>query len=769
MNAAAWAVAFTAGITLAQQFSALPAWPVLGLLAASGALLMWAQHSLKGIFLLGLVWACAFGAWRLADALPEEREGQDMWLTGTVADLPETFPGGVRFRFDVESAPPGEQDVRVPRHIRLSWYDAPAKPRAGERWRLHARLKRPHGTLNPGGFDYEGWLFAQGVRATGYVRPEGGNRLDGESAAYAGQRAREFLAERLDQVLADARRPELLKALIMGEDGAMRPEQWEVLRRTGTTHLMVISGSHIGLLAGWVFWLTQKLCARLGVKRWPPPLLAAGCAALAAFGYAALADFAIPARRALIMAVVALAAIGLRRNLRPLHVWAVALAAVTAHDPLATVSPGFWLSFLAVGLILFVTLGRRGQTGFWRGLWHGNRATALGLIPVLVLFFQQAPLIAPLANLLAIPLLGGVAVPLALAGALVWLAGLDPHGWLLQTADRWVDLSWTLLETLSALPLPDWHPPAPDLGSVALALAGALLLLAPRGVPARGMGLVLLLPFLATPAPRPEPGAFRLSLLDVDQGLSAVVETAGHVLVFDTGARWTPKMDLGQAVVAPYLRQAGWTDIDTLLVSHGDNDHLGGAPFLLKSFPVGRLLTSVPRRLPDAQSEHCLDGQSWEWDGVSFRMLSPLAPSDQDDNDQSCVLRVSGAGGSALLTGDIEAAAELRLVERHGDQLASDALIVPHHGSATSSTTAFLHRVRPRWALIPAGYRNRYRHPHPDVLRRYRERGIPAWTSADSGAMGLEFIPGSPLQGPERYRLGHRHYWNLTPARRTDP
>ncbi|HLF95693.1 MAG TPA: DNA internalization-related competence protein ComEC/Rec2 [Methylococcaceae bacterium] len=763
MNAAAIALAFAGGVTLAQQYAALPSWPLQALLAVSGGLLFGLKHRLKGALLLGLVWACAFGAWRLHDALPGELEGRDLWLTGVVADLPERFPDGLRFAFHVEDARWEEKEARVPRHIRLSWYDAPAAPRAGERWRLRVRLKRPHGTLNPGGFDYEGWLFAQGVRATGYVRPEGGSRLDAELAAYAGQRARQFLAERLDAALSKAAHPELIKALVMGEDSAIRPEQWEVLRRTGTTHLMVISGSHIGLLAGWVFWLTQRLCARLGLKRRPPPLLAAWSAALAAFGYAALADFAIPARRALLMAAVALAAVGLRRTLRPLHVWAIALGAVSLHDPLATVSPGFWLSFLAVGLILFVTLGRRGQGGFWRGLWHGNRATALGLIPLLVLFFQQAPLIAPLANLLAIPLLGGIAVPLALLATLAWLMGLDPHGWLLHVTDLWLAVNWTLLENLSALPLPEWHPPAPDLSSVALALIGALLLLAPRGIPARGMGMILLLPFLATPSPRPEAGAFRLTLLDVDQGLSAVVETASRVLVFDTGARWTPRMNMGQAVVAPFLRQAGWTEIDTLLVSHGDNDHIGGAPFLLQSFPVPRLLTSVPHRLADAgPAKHCLAGQNWEWDGVHFAMLSPATPSERDENDQSCVLRVSGAGGSVLLTGDIEALAEQRLVEVYGDRLASDALVVPHHGSATSSTPAFLHRVRPRWALIPAGYRNRYRHPSPEILRRYHERGIPTFSSAASGAIRLEFRAAGQPAAPERYRLQHRRYWNLT-------
>jgi competence protein ComEC len=761
VNAAAIALAFAAGVTLAQRFPSLPSWPLLALLAASGGLLFWLKHRLKGGLLLGLVWACAFGAWRLQDALPAELEGRDLGLSGVVANLPEQFPGGLRFDFAVESARLGDESVNVPGHIRLSWYDALEQPRAGERWRLRVRLKRPHGTLNPGGFDYEGWMFAQGVRATGYVRPEGGSRLDAEAAGYAGQRARQLLSERLDAALREALHPELVKALVTGEDNGIQPGQWEILRRTGTTHLMVISGSHIGLLAGWVFWLAQGLCARLGLKRWPPPLFAALAAVCAATAYAALADFAIPARRALVMVVVALAAVGLRRALRPLHVWALALGVVTLHDPLATLSPGFWLSFLAVGLILFVTLGRKGQGGFWRGLWHGNRATALGLIPLLVLFFQQAPLIAPLANLLAIPLLGGLAVPLALAATMLWLSGLDSHGWLLRLTDSLLDLSWNLLEKLSALPLPEWHPPAPALWSVFLALAGALILLAPRGIPARSMGVVMLLPFLATPASHPEPGAFRLTLLDVDQGLAAVVETAERVLVFDTGARWTLRMDMGQAVVAPFLRQAGWTRIDTLLVSHGDNDHIGGAPFLLRHFPVTRVLGSAPRRLADvAAVEYCQAGQGWEWDGVRFEMLSPPMPSQRDENDQSCVLRVSGADGSVLLTGDIEAPAEQRLVERYAERLASAVLVVPHHGSATSSTSAFIHRVRPRWALIPAGYRNRYRHPSPEVLRRYRERGIPTVNTADSGAIRVDFGAGNPPSAPRRYRLQNRGYWN---------
>jgi competence protein ComEC len=778
------AAGFVAGAISVQQWPALPgAWVLLGLVLLLAAAIHW-RWTVFAAFAFGLFWASGYAAWHLRDALPIATERQQALVEGTVLTIPRRMERGVRFDFGIDTVlePMG---LKLPAKVRLSWYDGAAAPKAGERWRLRVSLRRPRGMLNPGGFDYEQWLFAQGIRALGYVRGTADHRRIGDAPALSIRAWRQAVYGRLAETLAGSPTAGLIEALTLGVDDDITPAQWEVLRRTGTAHLIAISGSHIGLIAGFAFFLARGICTRLGVLRWPPPRVAALAAFAAALLYSALADFAIPTRRAMIMIGVAMGAVAFQRNLHLPHVLALAVLAVVLHDPLTVLAPGFWLSFGAVALIAFAVSGRVERTTggrapvrndgeappdpaqalprffwrFFRTLLKINGVTALGLAPLLLLFFRQVSLVSPLANLLAVPVLGTLLIPVCLSGALLLPVVPAAGAGLLHLAEFILSGTWPVLEWLSARPLAQWTHAEPPSWTLPFALLGAVLILAPRGIPARWLGLVLLLPAAAFAPERPAPGEFRLVLLDVGQGLASVVETRHRVLVFDTGARFGPGFDMGGAVIEPYLRQRGLGRIDTLVVSHGDLDHIGGARSLLARFPVGLAYTSVPERLREFPTSACSAGQRWTWDGVSFEMLGPVEKSAKE-NDNSCVLRVRGQSGSALLTADIEQAAEARLVERYGGRLRSDVLVVPHHGSKTSSTPAFLEAVSPRYALIPAGYLNRFGFPHRTVLRRYAELGAAVLNTAEAGAIIV--APGNGMEGLHlsSYRREYRRYWH---------
>jgi competence protein ComEC len=751
------AAGLVAGVAVVQQFPALPGLWIFAILCPLLAVCIRFRRPLFIAFAFGLIWALGYASLRLSDQLPAATERRQALIEGTVLAIPQPIERGVRFDFGVSRTlePTAEH---IPKRLRLSWYDAAAAPKAGEIWRFRVSLRRPHGMLNPGGFDYEQWLFAQGIRAVGYVRNSADNRrlASGAEQVLSPRVWRQAVYDGLSATLAGSPVAGLIKALTMGADDDITPEQWEVLRRTGTAHLIAISGSHIGLIAAFAFFLTQWICTRLGMLRWPPPRIAAMAGFIAALLYSALADFAIPTQRAIIMIGIAMGAVILQRPLNAPHVLATAMLAVVLYDPLAVLSPGFWLSFGAVALIAFALSARTATPRGWRALLKINWATAFGLTPFLLLFFGQVSLMSPVANLLAVPVLGTVLIPVCLAGALLLPIFPAAGAWLLNLAEHLLGWTWMALEWLSAWPWAQWTRAEPPFWTIPPALLGALLLLAPRGIPARWLGLVLLVPALASRTEHPARGDFRLVLLDVGQGLAAVVETRHRILIFDTGAKLGPRFDMGGAVIEPYLRRRGIGSIDTLVVSHGDNDHIGGARSLLKLFPIATTYTSVPEKLAGFPTVSCREDQRWAWDGVEFEMLGPVANSVKE-NDNSCVLRVQGRHGSALLTGDIERAAEGLLAGRYGGRLKSDILVVPHHGSNTSSTRGFLDAVSPRYALIPAGYLNRFGFPHPAVVKRYEEINATMLNTAEAGAIGVTV--GDGLR-PERYRSEHRRYWH---------
>lgn len=766
---------FLSGVLMVQQLIVLPDIKWLAVLAIV-TLVMAGLRCWRIVALLaGVLWALVFATIRLADQLPETYEGLEIPVQGTISGLPEQDEKHARFDFIARDGVyaenlPGANSaiarndaaaigaIKLPKKLRLSWYYPDQQIKAGQQWTFTVKLKRPHGSLNPGGFDYERWLFSEGVGATGYVRPSPAPVLLGNQSGWASIDVwRQAIADKVSATSLDANSRALINALVIGDGNSIDQPHWDIFRRTGTTHLMVISGSHIALVAGLVYWLVLKLWARTGVFRWSPQVVAAWSALLTGIVYAGLAGFSVPTQRAVIMLCVGMIAIVLQRNHRPFHTLSVAMFAVLLWDPLAVLSPGFWLSFIAVGLIIYVLAGRLGALKpFWSAL-KINWATSVGLSPLLLLFFQQVSVISPLANFLAVPLISLVLVPLALLAVLVLSISATLAEPLLFVLDYLLRGSMWLLEKLAALPMATINHPQPSYWALIFAVPGILLLLAPKGIPGRWLGLVMFLPLAVTEPKQREAGEFELTLLDVGQGLSAVVQTANHQLVFDTGAKFSAESDMGQSVLLPFLRSQGIEKIDTLIVSHGDNDHIGGAPSLLHSIPTEQVLTSVPQKLSNYAPKPCVAGQTWQWDEVTFSILSPQHEF-VSENDNSCVLMIVGKHGAVLLTGDIEATAESWLVNSYGEKLQAKVLIAPHHGSKTSSTMPFLQTVKPEFVLIPAGYRNQFGHPHSSVLQRYQQSGINWLTSASSGAIVVKLNKNGPAVTGFRQVSGH--YWN---------
>ncbi len=774
---------FAIGVWLLQLQPALPplSWavwlasgPVLILLLYGGGGL---RRGIRRGVILAMALTCGFAwaAWlahiRMADALPGEWEGRDIMLAGVVATLPQSYERSVRFEFDVQQVLTPE--AQVPRRIVLSWWGAGGRDGAavqlpevhpGERWQFTVRLKRPHGLANPHGFDYEAWLLERGIRATGYVRPKGGHRrldMQVQSPAYTVERIREQLRNRIQAALGIAPAAGVIAALVMGDQRAIPPEQWQVFTRTGVNHLMSISGLHVTMLSGLAFALVNfgwRRSTRLTLAL-PAVKAAAVAGLLAALAYALLAGFAVPAQRTVFMLAVVAAALWMGRATAAREVLALALLVVLLIDPWSVLAAGFWLSFGAVAIIMLVTVNRL-QPAHWLVAWARVQwAVTLALVPVLLALFQQVSLISPLANALAIPLVSLVVVPLALAGVVLPFDGvLHVSQWLMNGCV-------IVLEWLSALPDAAWEQHAPPAWTVVVALTGTIWLLLPRGFPARWIGAIAFLPLLLiAPAPPPE-GALRLTVLDVGQGLSVVAQTRNHALLFDTGPAFGPTADSGNRVIVPFLRASGIRRLDALVLSHDDIDHTGGALSVVQTVPVGAMLSSLPDLDPllliGPEERRCAAGQVWHWDGVIFEMLYPDRASRESaalkDNERSCVLKITTAAGSVLIPADIERHGERTLLATAADQLQADVLIAPHQGSRTSSSEAFVRAVAPRTVIFPVGYRNAFRHPHLDVVERYRQLGSTLHFTDRHGAVLLQFGDGDITLA--RQRESRRRYW----------
>jgi competence protein ComEC len=772
-------LAFVAGIAWLQQQAALPPMMWAFYLLLTPLVFFIRPTRLRKLvwwiaaFAAGFFWAAGFAAHRLADILPAEWEGKEIQVVGVVAALPQFSERGVRFEFDVEQVVTPQ--ARVPRHIQLFWFsrvadaedDAllnPGRLHAGERWQFVLRLKRAHGTANPHGFDYEAWMLEQNLRATGYVRKDPNNfRLNAFvlRPSYVIERMREAVAQRLKRVLQDDAYVNVLTALAIGDQHGIPQSQWRIYFRTGVNHLISISGLHVTLFSSMVFFLAYSLWRRSAcLTLWLPARKAALlCGVAAALAYALLTGFAVPAQRTLFMLAIVAAAVWFDRLSSPSRILVLALFVVALLDPWAVLAPGFWLSFGAVAVIFYITSQRITPSKPWVEAVRVQGAVTLGLVPAMLLLFQQVSLISPFANAFAIPVVSYLVVPLTLLGSFL---SID---FPLHLAHWLMDMTTRLLAWFAEVPDAMWQQHAPAGWTVFVAVVGVAWLLAPRGLPARWAGACLLLPmFLWAPEPLPS-ATLQLTVLDVGQGLALVVRTRNHALVYDTGARFSADADSGARVVLPYLRESGIKRLDGLVISHADNDHSGGAISVLDGVPVTWLLSSLPESHAILQrgGSHlrCSAGQYWEWDGVKFEVLHPVAEDyleTRKSNDRGCVLRIAVGQHTLLLPADIEAKSERELLARDVGALRADVLIVPHHGSRTSSTPPFVAAVSPAVAIFTVGYRNRFHHPRPDVVARYEALHSQLLQSDSAGAIEMR-IPNSGAIEIAPYKIQNPRYW----------
>jgi competence protein ComEC len=771
---------FVAGAALLQTRAALPdAWQIGACLAVAFALLLAVRGTLRAVAagaLAGFAWAAILAHLALAPRLDKADEGRDIELVGTVAKLPHDFGQGVRFQLAVEQVL--TKQAAVPPLLALSWYrgeDTGVQLHPGERWRLTVRLQRPHGNANPHGFDYEAWLLGQGIRATGYVRAAPDNRrLDAFvlTPGHLLERCRDLLRARIMTALAGKPYAGVIVALVVGDQRGIEQPDWDVFNRTGVSHLVAISGLHITMVAGMAALAVSSLWRRSFFTRAQLPLLlpaqkvAALAGAAAALLYVLLAGFGVPAQRTLYMLAVVAAALWMGRLTNVSHILCLALGLVVLLDPWAVLWPGFWLSFGAVGVILYAGVGRAHAP---RPGWRGNLllaartqyAVTLGLVPLTLLLFSQVSLVGPVANALAIPVVSFIVTPLALLGSLLPEVLAAPVLW---SAHAVLEALARALGWLATLPLAVWSAPLPPPWLFVLALLGTGWMLAPNGWPHRWAGAAAWLPlFLLQPA-APPAGSFTVTAFDVGQGMALLVETSGHRLLYDSGPQYAPGQDAGSRVILPYLRARGIKGLDTMVISHSDADHSGGALTLLDALSVGEVSSSLGEghAVVRAARSHtrCLAGQRWEWDGVVFEMLQP-GPAGYEDralkaNARSCTLRILNKGRALLLAGDIESAQEAALVGGSLDKLRADVLLAPHHGSGTSSTPAFLAAVRPSIGVFQVGYRNRYRHPKKEVFERYGDLRIRRLRTDEAGAITFAF---SADIATGEYRRDHARYW----------
>ncbi len=785
-----FALGFVFGAWLLQQQSVLPM-AQFALLLLPSIILLWLCHQYRFkcanhlyklsivilAALLGFVYATVLAKHRLSDELPSAWEQKNITVIGVVATMSSITEYGERFQFDVEKVL--TPNARVPKNISLNFYDGSAwrkenarpsararavKFKAGERWQFTVRLKRPHTNYNPHGYDFEAWALANNIRANGSIRNKNGLKKLTDFVwrpSYIVEYCREQIGDRITQVLHNKPYAGVIRALVVGDDHHISLDNWNVYLRTGTNHLMSISSLHITMLAGLAFSVIAFIWRRLPnlVLRMPTRMAATVGGAVVALLYACLAGLSVPTQRTLYMLATFAAALMLSRRVSITRVLAIALLVVVLIDPWAVIAPGFWLSFSAVAVIAYVSVNRLALGHWLKEAVNTQWAVTLGLLPLLILMFNQASIVSPIANALAIPVISLGVVPLAIMGSLLHL------DFILQLSNGILELCMLGLDWLASFKAASWQQAAAPVWTVALAILGVLWLLLPRGLPQRWLGLVLLLPMLVVKQPVLALGEMKIVVLDVGQGLAVVIKTATHTMLYDTGNRYNSESDAGSKVIVPYLRSVGIRKLDALMISHDDSDHSGGADSVLAQMPVKQLVSSFDVRksmVPMPPTSRCQAGQTWVWDDVRFEMVSPQAATYADatvkDNDRSCVIKITSRYGSILLAGDIERSAELSLIDRHVD-IASNVLIAPHHGSKTSSMPEFVQAVGAEHTVFTIGYLNRFHHPKPAIEARYSNTGALLYRSDFDGALLVDFVKGSSIQ-VRSWRKAYPKYWH---------
>ena len=707
-------------------------------------------------FAIGFCWQNFHAQQWLAKRLPVQLAQKNIAVTGTIISLPIEEKIMSRFLLQTEYFN-GKNEKR---RLQLSWQNPHPILHVGEKWQITVRLKPPHGLNNFGVPNHLNYYWTHIIHATGFVVSKAEfKKLSDYDFFFAVAHWRQQLQDDIRKTIHDPTVAAILSALTVGIEDGLSAEDWQILQRTGTVHLVVVAGLHIGLMVsiiyfainyGWRFlpWL---------ILRFPAQRAASYGALIFSWLYGSLAGFGIPTQRAVIMQILMIIH---QLTYRQINIWRrimLAFWVVILIQPGAIWSASLWLSFAAIISIALYTNMDGDKVAHWRQWPKIQLALFMGVTPLTIYFFQQFSMVGLFANLPAILWIGWVILPLCLFAAGMNLVSQTISHTLLNLAGYLLLPLWHFLQWLAHWDWSAWKIAMPRPWVLWLSLFGVILFLATKKYYWRTLGVLGFLMIWLIHSPKPPLGSYWVTVLDVGQGLAITVQTARHFLIYDTGLRIPDGFDTGRDVIGPYLVHLGIHKIDTIVISHRDSDHSGGAHWLIKQWPFQQFLTSFPALFADAHAENCVSGQGWNWDGVPFKILGPAVNQSYQGNNSSCILQIGTAGRQTLLTGDIESMAEFKLIQEQGQALNSAIMSVPHHGSKTSSTLSFLQTVQPQYAVFSLGYLNRFHFPAPSVEKHYHQLGISILRTDQDGAI-LFKVPSTGLSIFESANK-HQYFW----------
>jgi len=756
--------ALITGVLAAHQLSGQPPyWLIIPITFSALAFFPWRRTRLLAIFLLAGCWTLWHFGHRLDDRLDPSLNGSEMLVEGVVSGIPEVYPDYTRFRF---RPLPGATEQKLPGLLLVYWYRDRPELAVGERWRLELQLRPPWGRINFQGPDRERWLLANDIGGLGTVRA--GELLAGPTATeYPLQRLRSRIRERVASLVKNERARGVVQALSIADRSGLTFTDRQLLMSTGTSHLLAISGLHVGLAAVGGAWLSRLLFAllpfapfrRLGFRA------SLGCGLFVALAYAALAGWGVSTQRAVLMLAVAVVALLLSRAISPARAYLMALCAVLVIDPLAPLGAGFWFSFLAVAVLLLVFSTRTGKIAWWKTVLLAQAGVMIVLLPASAHWFQLFSPIGFLANVVAIPWVSLAVVPPTLVGVTMLAISSEIAGILLSLAGKAALALFAFLEFLSQLQGTMPVLPPPGILAVLLASIGGFLMLLPRGMSWRWMGPFLMLPLFLPLDSRTDNGSLLVEILDAGQGTAVLLSTVDRTLLYDSGPGDGHEQNLVNTVIRPALAGLGQAAPERIVISHGDLDHAGGMKTLAGHYPQAQWNVNLPQQ--PWEYGPCRSGLRWKWSGFEFEALHPSGGLPYLGNDSSCVLSVrrttaSGWAGSVLLAGDISSAVEHRLagvaLGRHR------ILLVPHHGSMTSSSQEFIARVRPQLAIATTGLGNRFGFPRSEIVERYIAAGTEFWSSGACGAIRIRLAADGGIH-TESARRKRKRIWRWPAAR----